>query len=276
MDNYIMKYLLIKMSIDYGYSATEEEIKASMKYLEKLNVVVDENYNERYVTKKDNTYYALYSIDKTVIKISDIENFDIISTYIRDYSKKDIFSFENVSEESFKRAKNLTIYLIIVLNFLDKNLIHDKKDLLEDIDEEEKLSEKYIKLFDKLSLLLAHLLEKSKNENIDDIEELKIINVNPIEIISSYKAYYYYKVLEKEFNNIFSTILKDEYSIVMSFGTNSYYGLPSIKQDLFFACNAYDMYGPIYMCVSKSFAFKDAKRRDEKRVNELIKRLIKK
>ena len=276
MDNYIMKYLLIKMSIDYGYSATEEEIKASIRYLEKMNIVVDENYNERYVTKKDNTYYALYSIDKTVIKISDIENFDIISTYIREYSKKDIFSFENVSEESFKRAKNLTIYLIIVLNFLDKNLIHDKKNLLEDIDEEEKLSEKYIKLFDKLSLLLAQLLEKSKNEIIDDIEELKIINVNPIEIISSYKAYYYYKVLEKEFNNIFSTILKDEYSIVMSFGTNSYYGLPSIKQDLFFACNAYDMYGPIYMCVSKSSDFKDAKRRDEKRVNELIKRLIKK
>lgn len=150
-----------------------------------------------------------------------------------------------------------------------------KKILLEDIVEEDKLREKYIKIFDKLSLFLAHLLEKSKNENINDIEELKIINVNPNEIISSYKAYYYYKVLEKEFNNIFSTTLKNEYSFVMSFGTNSYYGLPSIKQDLFFACNAYDMYGPIYMCVSKSSDFKDAKRRDEKRVNEFIKRLIK-
>ena len=59
MDNYIMKYLLIKMSIDYGYSATEEEIKASMRYLEKLNVVVDENYNERYVTMNIYIYKRL-------------------------------------------------------------------------------------------------------------------------------------------------------------------------------------------------------------------------
>lgn len=32
MNNYIMKYLLIKMSINYGYSATEEEIRASISY----------------------------------------------------------------------------------------------------------------------------------------------------------------------------------------------------------------------------------------------------
>ena len=86
---------------------------------------------------------------------------------------------------------------------------------LEDIEEE--FTRDYRDIFTNISTIIAKLLTKSKNENLDDNSLLQIVNVDPTRIISSYKAYCNYRILDDKLNNKLSRKFGG-YGFAMIFG----------------------------------------------------------
>lgn len=260
--NYIMKYLVVKMCLGYGYSATKEEIDGFRKY---FGLSIDNCYDTKYIIEKDNTYYSLYTLDKNIMPIENIENIELISEYIINNVSKPILNIE-IDNEMFDRAKYLSIYIINALNCIESGIT------LEDIEEE--FTKDYRDIFTNISTIIAKLLTKSKNENLDDNSLLQIVNVDPTRIISSYKAYCNYRILDDKLNNELSRKFGG-YGFAMIFGFYKYYSLPSYESDSCFVVDQKSMYGPIYIP-----AVKDAdplilrtKEEAESEAKELIKKM---
>ena len=232
--NYIMKYLVVKMCLGYGYSVTKEEIDGFRKY---FGFSTDNCYDTKYIIEKNNTYYSLYTLDKNIMPLENIENIGLISEYIINNVSKPILNIK-VDNEMLDRAKYLSIYIINALNGIESNIA------LEDMEEE--FTRDYRDIFTNISTIIAKLLTKSKNENLDDNSLLQIINVDPTRIISSYKAYCNYRILDDNLNNELSTKF-DGYGFAMIFGFYKYYSLPSYESDSCFVVDQKSMYGPIYI-----------------------------
>lgn len=151
------------------------------------------------------------------------------------------------SNENLKRAENLTIYLINVLNYIEKNSSLNKKILLEELGEDEKIDIKYLDIYNKISYTIAEMLDNISNEDV-----LEINSNIPHENLSSKEAYSNFKKIDEATGNILSSIFKNgEYEFSMRFGIDTYYDMPSSKNDFFAAAKEEDMYGPIYLYVSE-------------------------
>nr|MBP3258847.1 hypothetical protein [Bacilli bacterium] len=259
MRDYIMKYLVVKMYLGYGYSATKEEIDNSIKC---LNINVDDSYDEKYITKKNNIYYALYSLDKHIISLENIEYFDLISWYITNNIEK--LELTNVDSNNLDRASNIVIYIINALNYIESTNIP-----LEEIDEV--FYKDYKELFEKLSYNVASLLTLSEKDNIEDDVLMKVVSADPKNITSSYKSYCNYKLIDNNLDNILSRSFKTSL-FAMVFGTNTYYNMSSYEHDYCFVSNEESMYGPIYLTATKHAdpIIEECRVSDETKAKELI------
>ncbi len=264
MENYIMKYLVVKMYLGYGYSATEEEINESLEY---LGITADKSYDEKHIAKKDNIYYALYSLDKHIIPIESIENFNSISKYIVGNLDKPLLNGD-VDEDNLSRASNLSIYIINALNNIEST------DLLLEEFEEKEFYKDYSGLFKKLSYLIANQLVSSKTDADDEVI-LEVVNVNPKTILSSYKAYCNYRIIDDNLDNVLSESFKD-YKFAMVFGTNKYYGMSSYEHDYCVVVDDKSIYGPIYIIAAKQTdpIIQECRVDDEEEAKELIGKML--
>lgn len=282
MKNYIMKYLVLKMCLGYGSTATEEEIDASIEYLKENNIEVDKSYDKEYVVKKDNIYYALYSLGSN---IQSPHNFNpTLVDYMINNHKEENNKKIDLDEDIKTRIENLSIYLIIALSEIKKlsNNGRKKKYSLEDIESFRIIDDEYIELFDKLTSSISKIYIENLNKELEDEVELKIVNVDPRLAYTSYKAFCNFRIIDKECGYVFSKVFKDTCGFAMVFGTDTYYNMPSITNDFFFICKDYNnekpmtMYGPIYNCVETAPDFIKNKEHDSKYAQELINKLLRK
>ena len=208
---------------------TDEEKAKQLKVLENELKELEKQYIEKIYsemeTSKTTTDYS-YKRKCPIEKINDIK--------IK-------------SKKNLKRAENLTIYLINVLNYIEKNSSLNKKISLEELREEEEIDIKYIDIYNKISHTIAQMLD-----NISDEDVLEINSNIPHENLSSKEAYSNFKKIDNAVDNVLSKVFKNgEYEFSMRFGIDTYYDMPSRKNDFFAAAKEKDMYGPIYLCVSE-------------------------
>ena len=247
MNDFITKYLVVKMLLGYGYSATEEEITKVIEYLKQRNIEVENSYNKKFIKKKNDKYYALYTLSKSAITIDQIEFYKIISEFIKNNIIQEKIDRNVFDLNSFYRAQEISMHLVIALNSIAKAKSKRKKCVLYKIDEEEIIAKQYTPLFNSLVVLIGSLLEKGKKEDLQDYEELKIISVDPTKIISSYKSYCNFRILDNELNNVLSSHLKFNYELAIIFGSDTYYGLRGqAEHDYIFVSRDSDIYGPFY------------------------------
>lgn len=257
-----MKYLVLKMYLGYGYTASEDEINASISFLKQRNVDVDASFDEEHIVKKDGIYYATYWIDSSNVEVNSIEYRMLISNFIRENNNKPSLPVKSISSESVDRACNLTIEFISDLEYLTKHPSDVSEDIFEKsahpgIEEiEEPLENKHIKLFSKLSMLIGGLLDQAKKDHIEveDEVDLKIVNPDPTKVISSYKAYYNFKLIDEELDGAISKVFGEVYGFALIFGTSSYYGMPSVKSDMYLARVVGSTYqsDPVYLVATEA------------------------
>lgn len=239
MDKLILKYLIIKMTLGMGYSIDYKELSNLETYLFNRNIKYKEEYDDRYIDFKDNIFTAKYNLNRDVLDIFTINNkeHDLLKTFIKKNSKVYDYLDYPINKENLQRCKELIIYLIEVLN----NIKLNKKDtLLEELNNYE-IDIKLLPIFTDLSMIISYLLTNDKDLVICNYD----ISNNKS---ASYKAYNNYIYIDKSLNKILSKLTKkNKYTIYMNFANNTYYSIPSYKQDMLVVNKDYSIYGPIYI-----------------------------
>lgn len=256
-DNIELASELINIVKNNNLKPLEETLKLYISYIEiiqKQKIILNSNdiTDEEKAKQLKVLENELKELEKQYIEktYSEMETSTTIDYYKRKCPIEKINDIKIKSKKNLKRAENLTIYLINVLNYIEKNSSLNKKISLEELKEDEEIDIKYIDIYNKISYTIAQMLD-----NISDEDVLEINSNIPHENLSSKDAYSNFKKIDNAVDNVLSKVFKNgEYEFSMRFCIDTYYDIPSRKNDFFAAAKEEDMYGPIYLSVSEKTA----------------------
>ena len=282
MKDCITKYLVMKMFLGLGYSASKEEINKLTIFLNSTGINVDLDFDHMYVENMNDVYYANYRIEPCEISIFDIEESKLLREFAINYSNQIVNEEEaEINEEYKSRAENLAIYLVSAINYV-KKLKNDKKSLHDFVFESFSVSEtepveNYNEIFTKLTNNLAIMMEQENVRPADDLAYFVVCNTDPRSGYNSYKAYCNYRVLNSALDNELSNVFGKDISFALKFGGDDYYGVPTCEQDSIIVvnnCCEGDLFGPIYLCQAESEHRIDEKVKSVEFARRLMKKYI--
>ena len=272
MNKVLIKYLIIKMCLGYGSSITNEELENLEKLLTDKKILYSLDFDDRFLIKRDNDITATYLLTPTEVDIMRIDEYEynLLKKFAEGNKFKESLDLCDVNNDDLERARHIAIYLVEELMKIRlNNKVKNYKDMKDyDIT---KLSNDLVYLFKSFSLWTSYLL--THEDDVGICSQTKSNKAN-----ASYKAYSNHLIAMKKCLTIFNKYNRcGKINYCLNFANNTYYGMPSFKQDMLFLYtkdfNSEPIYIPSFSIASlelQAFKYREVMAAESK-IKELIK-----